>query len=334
MLSADCGPAPNDGWGANYPSYAAWCQQCGGRPYNNNGVGCDMSGASSGSSYRAPAVGGVNGAILQGIQNGIQQGQRNAAEQKQRLQMENDRSLQQMIQDNAVIQEDAREKANLIEEKNRIAATKEKQTEAQRTDEILSQMRGGFGASSMIPPIQEMQGVSLQPKDLSKMANSEISCVREMDFNEYQKRESERKDVLGRLSGYSPYNKIMKATADWCKIHIPLPPSPSSADYCRQKPVYEARINDWRMKCALVMEVPTSSSQTSVNPGKGSQNMPVPDCLGVYDGEAKSCDSENLILFNNCINKALHSFIQCMNFDDPDKGTFVHEPAIPIRSTH
>lgn len=269
MVLADCGPAPNNGWGANYPSYAAWCRQCGGRPYQGNGVGCDMSGASSGSSYQAPATGGVKGAILQGIQNGLKQGQQNEAEQKQRQQMENDRSEQQMNQDNAVIEQDAREKARLIEEKNRISATKTKQNEAQRVDEIMSQMRGGSGATPQTQPVQEKPGVSLQLKDLSKTPEPGTGkCAREMDFKTYEKRESERKEVLARLSGYSANNKTIKARADWCKMHIPLPPSPSSEDYCKQEPVYEARMNDWRKRCAKVIEAPASSPTTSVVPAK------------------------------------------------------------------
>ncbi len=349
MVSADCGPAPNNGWGANYSSYAAWCTQCGGRPYNNNGVGCDMSGASSGSLYKAPAVGGVGGvkgAILQGIQSGIQQGiqqgiqnaiqqrQREEAEQLQRQQMENDRAAQQMLQDSGAIEKDAREKARLIEEKNRISSTKAKQTDVQRTNEILSQMRGGFNTSPQSQLIQETQGVSLRPKDLSKAPDFETEkCVRETDFKEYEKRESERKEVLGRLSGYPVDNQIMKARADWCKMHIPLHPSPSSTGYCRQKPVYEARMNDWQRRCTVVIEAPAQSPPTSVLPEKESQRMPAPapDCLGVYDGEANSCGTEDLILYAKCTNKALQSFVNCMNFYDPDKGTSAPKPVIPIR---
>lgn len=168
---ADCGPPPNNGFGANYPSYAAWCTQCGGRPYNNRGVGCDMSGASSGGpSYQAPQVGGVKGAVLKGMQQGIQQGIQNAiqqrqqieAEQIQRQQRENDRASQKMIQDSAEIDKDTRDKSRLIEEKKRISAMKTKQSDGQRVDDILSQMRGGFETGS-----------GSQPKDLSRRPDSE-----------------------------------------------------------------------------------------------------------------------------------------------------------------
>jgi len=234
VVLADCGPAPSNGFGANYASYAAWCTQCGGRPYNDRGVGCDMSGASSGGqSYQAPQVGGVQGAVLKGIQQGIQQGIQNAikqrqqieAEQIQRQQMENDRASQKMIQDSAEIDKDTRDKARLIEEKKRISAMKTKQSDGQRADDILSQMRGGFETGPGSQPVEEAQGSSLYLKDVSKRPDSDAGkCVGKEDFTEYRKRESERREILGKLAGYSMNNQGMKERADWCKMHIPLPP--------------------------------------------------------------------------------------------------------------
>jgi hypothetical protein len=39
-LAQNCSSAPNNGWGSNYPSYAAWCSACGGIPSNSGGVSC------------------------------------------------------------------------------------------------------------------------------------------------------------------------------------------------------------------------------------------------------------------------------------------------------
>ncbi len=330
----ECGAAPNDGWGSNYSSYASWCTGCGGRPYNDNGVGCDMSGAPSGSSYTAPAVGGVQGAILQGIQNGIQQAQQDAALQKQRQQIENDRSAEQMMRDGAAIEEDAREKARLLEEQEKNSADKEKQTKARRAEEILSQMRGGAGAGVLPQQAQGAPSASLAPKDLAKAPSDTEKCARETDFKTYQDRAAERRQVLGRLSGYPPGNRILKARADWCKLHIPLPPSPSSADYCGQNPVYEGRMIEWRGRCAVVAEASSAAASPAQaaagNTAKGSAKAgPAPDCLGVYDGETDSCSREDLILYSNCINKALRSFSSCMNFQDPAKGTPATGSAAP-----
>ena len=53
-----CGPAPNSGFGSDYPSYASWCRSCNGTPYNDHGVGCDLTSSGSGSSagYGLPGV--------------------------------------------------------------------------------------------------------------------------------------------------------------------------------------------------------------------------------------------------------------------------------------
>ena len=261
VAAADCGPPPNDGFGtAKYPAYAAWCIQCGGRPYNDRGVGCDMSSASTGSggsTYKTPAVGGMQGAVLKGIQQGIQQGIQNAiqqqkqneAEQQQRQQMENDRASQQMFQDSAQIEKDSRDKARLLEEKNRIANLKARQTDAQRTDEILSQMQGG----------SDVNPGSQGPKDLSERPNSdEGNCTGKEDFSDYRKRAAERREILGKLAVYAKNNPSMKERADWCKMHIPLPPSPYSSQYCRQKPIYESKMTEWRKKCDLAVGAPAS----------------------------------------------------------------------------
>jgi hypothetical protein len=331
IVFADCGPAPNNGWGANYQSYASWCIQCGGRPYNNNGVGCDMKGASSGSSavtgssYQAPAT-TVEGAVLQGVQNGIQQGLRNAAEQQRRQQIENDQSAQRMAQDNAMLENNAIENARILKEKNETSEAKAKQMQAQHANEILSQMRGGFNTATSTQPAPVAQGESLRLKDLTKTLDSGPGrCIREAGFKTYQLREADRRKVLEKLSSYSTQNQSVKERVYWCKTNIPLPPSPSSADYCQKKPAYEARMRDWREKCAVVTEeaialplpAPDDSSM------KGSKPGSAPYCLGVYDGEAKSCSTEDLIILNECINKAISSFIHCLNFDNPDKGITV-----------
>jgi hypothetical protein len=327
---ADCGPAPNNGWGANYQSYANWCTQCGGRPYNNNGVGCDMRDASSGSSavtgssYRAPAT-TVEGAILQGVQSGIQQGMRNAAEQQRKQQIENDQSAQRMAQDNAMLENNAIENARLLKEQKETSEAKSRQMQAQHTNEILSQMRGGFNTATSTQSAPAAQEESLRLKDLSKTLDSGTRrCIREADFKTYQLREADRRKVLGKLANYSAQNQSVKERVYWCKTNIPLPPSPSSADYCQKKPAYEARMCDWRKKCAVLTEAPAlplpAPDEFST---KGSKPVSTPYCLGVYDREAKSCSPEDLIIFSECINKAIHSFTHCIELDNPDKGTTV-----------
>jgi hypothetical protein len=311
-VSAGCGPPPNNGWGSGYPAYAAWCIQCGGRPYNDRGVGCDMSNASTGGSgsYTAPPAGGMRGAVLQGIQRGLQQGQQNAIEQQRRQQQENNRATQQMLQDNAALQENAHEQARIIEERNRNAADKAQQSESQRTADIMSQMKGVSGTS----------GIDAT-KDLSNLPGSDTSCVRETDFNDYLKQASERKAVLAKLNGYKTTSNRMKARVDWCKMHIPLPPSPSSAEYCSQKQVYEDRMNTWKTRCAVATDVAPPQRQQNVVSAKNGERSAEPDCLGIYDREAKNCTHDNLTVYASCINSALANYTKCINAANPDMGT-------------
>ncbi|MGD0584567.1 MAG: hypothetical protein ABSA86_02175 [Oryzomonas sp.] len=198
----DCGPVPNDGWGANYPAYALWCIQCGGRPYNNNGVGCDMSaaaGTGTTSLPYQPTPTTTKDAVLLGVANGIQQGLRNAAEQQRQQQLrqqgENDRSMQKMLKDNAAMENNARDNASILTEQNNTAEARERQEQARRISEILTQMRGG-DTSAPSGAAASFSGGQLSGIDLATTAGSD-RCLREDDFTTYQQRETNRRRVLG-----------------------------------------------------------------------------------------------------------------------------------------
>ena len=164
---ADCNGAPPS-WGTDWSAYQSWCTSCCGTfhangtqsscdPGSNWGCGGGAGAAAPGISAPAPAVGGIQGAVLQGISNGIQQGLRNAAEQRRQAdaaaaaaaaerqrqqQAENDRAAQTMMQSNAVNEQEALNNAKRLEDADKSAAEKAKKAEADRVRCLASKMHG------------------------------------------------------------------------------------------------------------------------------------------------------------------------------------------------
>jgi len=63
-MAQNCDSAPNDGFGANYPSYAAWCSGCGGFPSSSNGVSCTRGPNWGKTGSNSPAA---NSALYNGL---------------------------------------------------------------------------------------------------------------------------------------------------------------------------------------------------------------------------------------------------------------------------
>lgn len=312
---ADCGSAPNDGWDKNYPSYAEWCSQCGGTPYNTNGVGCTPgsnwggSGSSSGvGSYSGGgyspqlAVAGALGyslgyAIGQWLVGGGDDGQSAARAEAARL-----REQARLLEEERLRQEAEAERVRLLELKKK---------------ELLKEMKGGYNSGELTP--KGFSSGELAYKTVSasrdlKYKNIETdnsACLKEDSFPEYVRREEEIREMREKLSKCPPEYTAMKIRADWCKLNVPLAPSPAASGYCGRKPVYEARMKDWRGTCNVVMEMVSTSkpgadlSKTAAN----KSNLPeaIAYCMGVYDGALQGCHALE------CVNKSIHVWHNCLD---------------------
>ncbi len=213
-------------------------------------------------------------------------------------------------------------------EKARIALAQEEQVKqegfARNKGEILRSLKGDSKSGAQLKggdvDNQRLKGIDTGAA-LKNPAGEELACLQDETLSEYHEREQERKSTIRTLSNYRTENASVKARADWCKLHIPLPPSTSSADFCVKKPAYEARMVEWRRKCLVILADPAVPAvKKTYKPGIA------PDCLGVYDGEAKSCETNDLLILSGCINKAITSFHHCLKYDEPGNAVPVSKP--------
>ncbi|MFA6029784.1 MAG: hypothetical protein WC969_08025 [Elusimicrobiota bacterium] len=262
VLSANCGPAPNNGWGAGYAAYAAWCTGCGGRPYNNRGTGCDMSGASSGSSYRAPSAPSTRipttfqGAVLQGIQNGIQQGLQNAAAQRQaaaqRAAEEAARVNELMSEGAAAAERNAKENAEVLKERNRLTEEKRRKAVEDESRSLMSQMK-------------ELAPTAAAPAAcLSAAARAELEPRLKRQADEESAR---RRKLLEGMSGEK---------RDWCAVHLAFlyPTRPTIVvkdEYAAKLAAYDRKKKEWDKRCGGPSAAPGYADA-------GAEQAGLPDC--------------------------------------------------------
>jgi len=171
--------------------------------------------------------------------------------------------------------------------------------------ELLGQMMGGSDG-----------GLRLRGED----------TIAELSFKEYHERETERREVLGRLSKKAFSDSEAKATLDWCKLHPPLYPTRSASDeqYQEKLASYETRIAEWRQKCASSDELAGSSVATlPAASGPGSQRQAVTqespqvlpqscaDCLAQQEMKVRDCRQPTLMDQLDCVNAANREWDQC-----------------------
>jgi len=324
----DCNPPnpPNDGWGANYSSYAAWCRSCGGTPYNNNGVGCNpganWGGSSSqsssggggyvpnvGESIALSAAGAIGYAIGSGLVNMLFGGGNNDAEARA-----------------ARLREQARQ---LELERQRQAAEAERQRQWElKKQELLKEMKGSYsgelqskddGATGELAFKDDaVANTMLQLKDLDADRDT---CVRDEDFNVYATRQEAFREIHALLAKCPAQFTSMKARADWCSLNISLPPSPHASGYCAKKPVYDARMDNWMQTCDVALKF-SSATARDVPPagahGGAVKRAALPEaiayCQGVYDSEVNACgEHDKLVPMSDCVNAAIHTWNNCQD---------------------
>lgn len=138
--------------------------------------------------------------------------------------------------------------------------------------------------------------------DLSQKSKpaQKSSCAGDEDFKLYQTREAERKSIIGKISEWTARNPALKTRADKCKLGIPLPPSPQSANYCEKRPAYENRMESWRRQCTIFEQVPPQS------PSDKASKIKI-DCLDAYDKTVEPCAPGAA----TCVNDAITLFLNC-----------------------
>lgn len=141
-----------------------------------------------------------------------------------------------------------------------------------------------------------------------KGGRAEEECRTGEDLQAYHEREQKRRGVLKEL-GRGGAGGAVKARIDWCKLNIPLPPSPSASGYCEKKRAYEVRNHDWEVKCAWASagggRPDGKRGRAGAAPAKPSAAA---DCLGVYDAEAGSCARNE----PGCVNNAIQVYLRCV----------------------
>lgn len=276
-LRAGCGSPPNDGWGANYKSYAAWCRACGGTPYSSPGVGCRPGSNWGGGAAPAADYG---------------------AEQR--------RLEEERLAEEAALRKKAARKKEQQEE--RAKQKEEEQRDFKRSqEEGLKNLKG-------VPRGGGLKGAGAA----GGLKGAGDACVRDEDFESYHRREADRKLHLRNLSANLASGRTEKYRADWCKLNLPLPPSPQAAGYCEKKPLYEARLEEWRLKCsAVAAPLPPVRAAGAEKPQPRGDPA---DCLGAYDGEVKPCAAEGLRAAA-CLNKAVFSYLRCLTGEAPRVGS-------------
>lgn len=160
-----------------------------------------------------------------------------------------------------------------------------------------------------------LKGAGAAPAQLKGVGDA---CARDSDFQSYRSREEERRHYLKNLRDNLAAGRAEKYRGDWCRLNIPLPPSPQASGYCEKKPVYLARMEEWRLKCSAVAApvAPARNDGTEKPAPRGD----AADCLGVYDGEVKPCAAEGLRAAA-CINKAVFSYLRCLTGETPRVGS-------------
>jgi len=304
LALADCGSAPNSGWGADYAAYAAWCRGCGGTPYNDKGVGCKpgpnwgrVSGTQgySGGGYSPQlaaaqtigySLGYAIGAWLFG--GGNDSGAAEAARMREQA-----RSLEEeRVRQAAAAEELERKKQRLLGEMKGL----------DRADLGLKMQ----GSSSLA--FKSAGGTELELKDMDP---DNSSCSGAEDFAVYSSREASRREMLVKLSESAADYPVMKVRADWCKLNIPLPPSPAISGYCSRKNAYAARMRDWTATCSVAMDLASSvpAVNAAAKPPVWNSSLPaaIAYCGGVYDGAVKACGGME------CVNDAIGTWRRCLD---------------------
>jgi hypothetical protein len=211
-----------------------------------------------------------------------------------------------------------REQARLLEEeRQRQEAEQERIRQLElKKQAILNEMKGsyntaelkpkGFGTSGELAYKDGSASLDLKPKEIKA---EDPDCATREGFSNYVTQEEERRVMRKKLLKCPAKYTAMKIRADWCYLHIPLPPAPCAPGYHEQKTFYEARMRDWRSTCEIVIEI-SSPKQASGKTPSSKSFLPeaIAYCAGVYDGAVRGCG-----LANDCVEISIQSYFNCMD---------------------
>ena len=160
--------------------------------------------------------------------------------------------------------------------------------------------------------LRSLKGVSTVEPGLKGLTDcQDESCDNDMNFFDYHERQTERREILANLNKNLAIDKTLKPRVDWCKLHIPLPPSPAGACYCDKRKPYEDRMDTWRAKCA--------AAAVSIPVKKSGKQRSASFCLSAYDTAVSACDGNHFEMAS-CINKAIGVYIRCLGEENQESG--------------
>jgi len=285
-------PNPPRGFGASWShQYKQWCENCCGT-FGSDGQSCEQ-GANWGCGREHNSSGsGANPIYDRAAENTAAR-----AESDSRRQLEKEQEKRRKETEKKIRQEEfQRQKKETLDSLKGVS----------RQELKLNETNGG-------KPVSDGTG-----KTSFKFGTADAeteNCPGKLDFETYQERETERRRILADLDKNLITDKTAKPRVDWCKLHIPLPPSPAAAGYCEKEKGYETRRMRWKQSCA-----PLAQPLTASNSRRAEKLRTVSDCLGVYDGAAKGCGGE-IFAMSDCVNRAVGIYLRCLSETDTQPNT-------------
>lgn len=197
-------------------------------------------------------------------------------------------------------------------EAQRQAELARREEEARKKAEEEKRKKEQFEAEKQ-DALRSLKGVSTVEPGLKGLTDcQDESCENDMNFFDYHERQTERREILANLNKNLAIDKTLKPRVDWCKLHIPLPPSPAGACYCDKQKAYEDRMDTWRAKCAAAAaSIPVKQS--------GKTQRSASFCLSAYDTAVSACDGNHFEMAS-CINKAIGVYIRCLGDENQESG--------------
>lgn len=141
--------------------------------------------------------------------------------------------------------------------------------------------------------------------------------AQELRFKEYHERETQRRDVIVRVSREA-VAALEKSVRDWCKLHPVLYPARSAysdgKEYEEKLASYEARHKDWLDYCNQDF-TKAAPELMIVEPGgdpKRLEWLAHSDCFGAFKKGSEACAGHsNTLKHSDCLNMELRSLAKC-----------------------